>query len=99
MTHLGTLIDQRLQELGWERQQLAKELDIVPVSVSRWLRTEGDTPVSWRYYQLLSGILRIPLEDILSAAKKDTPHYVATYERFFGGKVWRGKESARRRAI
>ncbi len=99
MTHLGKLIDRRLEELGWERQRLAKELKIVPVSVSRWLRPEGDNPVSWRYYQLLSGILRIPLKNILSAAKKDTPHYVATYERFFGGKVWHGKESARRRAV
>lgn len=99
MTHLGRLIDRRLNEMNWQRQQLAEALDIIPVSVSRWLRPEGDSPVSWRYYQLLSGVLRIPLKDILSAAKKDTPHYVATYERFFGGKVWHGAESARRRHV
>ncbi len=100
MTHLGALIDQRLQELGWERQRLAKELDIVPVSVSRWLRPEGDTPVSWRYYQLLSAVLRVRVDTILEAAKKDTPKYVRTYQRFFGNvQVWNGEENPRRRKL
>lgn len=99
MTHLGTLIDRRLVELQWERQRLAKELHIVPVSVSRWLRPEGDTPVSWRYYQLLSAILRVPLRDILDAAKKDTPHYVAHYQRFFGRQAWQGPKTAPRRRV
>lgn len=99
MTHLGKLIDQRLNDLGWERKRLADELEIVPVSVSRWLRPEGDCPVSWRFYPLLSAVLKVPLKTILEAANKDTPHYVATYQRFFGRKVWNGSEHARRRAV
>jgi len=100
MTHLGKLIDRRLQELGWERQRLAKELDIVPVSVSRWLRPEGDNPVSWHFYHLLSAVLRIRVKDILAAAQKDTPTYVATYQRFFGSvKVWNGEARPRRPKI
>lgn len=96
MTHLGRLIDARLHELGWERKYLAEQLEIIPVSVSRWLRPEGDSPVSWHYYRLLSAILRIPLPDILDAAKRDTPHYVETYQRLFGRKVWHGPERPRR---
>jgi hypothetical protein len=33
MTHLGRLIDRRLNEMNWQRQQLAEALDIIPVSV------------------------------------------------------------------
>lgn len=99
MTNLGKLIDRRLNELQWERQQLAHELEIVPVSVSRWLRPEGDTPVSWRYYHLLSVVLRVPIREILRQAEKDSPQYVRLYRRLFGRKVWHGAEPARRRHV
>jgi len=82
MTRLGRLIDTRLAELSWTRVQLADELGVVAVSVSRWLRPEGDCPIPWRHYAHLARVLNIPLRDVLAAAEKDWPAHVQQYRRY-----------------
>jgi len=82
MTRLGRLIDARLNELQLERRQLAEHLGVIPVSVSKWLRPQGDCPIPWRHYAHLSRVLNIPLRDVLAAAEKDWPAHVVQFRRF-----------------
>lgn len=96
MTALGKLIDQRLDAKGWERRQLAEELGIVAVSVSRWLRPEGDYPVPWRHYPQLSALLDVPIHRILAAAGEDAPHYVTLFHQFFSARVVHAPNRRRR---
>jgi len=93
MTHLGKLIDRRLTEQSKTRVQFAGELGIVPVSVSRWLREEGDCQVPWRHYVRIAEVLGIPLARILEAAAKDSPKFVEMFHRFYG----RSSNGTRRR--
>jgi predicted transcriptional regulator len=46
MTHLGKLIWWGLLKTGMTRKELADTLEVTPVSVSRWLRKQGDNLVS-----------------------------------------------------
>ncbi len=84
MTTLAKLIDRRLTELSRARAEFAADLGVVPVSVSRWLRPQGDCPIPWRHYPKIADILHIPLQDVLRAAAKDHPRHVALYHHFAG---------------
>ncbi len=81
-TALAKLIEQTLAKQDLSRTDLAKALHITPVSVSRWLREEGDCPVPWRHYPELSHVLDVPLKRILHAAEQDHPEHVRLFHRF-----------------
>lgn len=83
-TALAKLIERHLAKQHLSRVQLATALQITPVSVSRWLRTEGDAPVPWRHYPGLARALRVPLARVLQAAEADYPAHVQMFHQFFG---------------
>lgn len=79
-TALGKLISQSLDRQEIERARLAQELHVTPVSVSRWLRPEGDSLVPWKHYLAISTFLHIPIETVLRAAEKDAPNHVRQFK-------------------
>ena len=81
-TALARMIETELTRRKWSRAELAKVLRITPVSVSRWLREDGDCPIPWRHYPALSEAIGIPLHRVLLAAEKDSPQHVELFYRF-----------------
>ena len=81
-TALAKLIDTALTRRGEERRQLALHLNVTPVSVSRWLRPEGDTPIPWKHFPKIAVYLKIPMKSILAAAQQDWPDHVNEYRSF-----------------
>ena len=81
-TALARLIMAAQETTGLSRIGLAQALEVTPVSVSKWLRQEGDCPVPWKHYADLAYALRIPPTQVLKAARQDHPDHVLMFERF-----------------
>jgi len=82
MTALGQLILDRMEKLNMSRIDLAKRLDISPVSISAWIREDCWQHCPWFHYPALATILEVPLAKVLKAAEVDTPDRVAQYRTF-----------------
>lgn len=79
---LVRLLNAKLEEREWTRNELANRMDIAPMSISKWLN--GQDPVPWHRFLDLCRTLEIPLLTFLRAAKTDEPRHVERFERFIG---------------
>lgn len=82
MQALTMLLNAKLEEREWTRNELANRLDIAPMSVSKWLNAKD--PIPWHRFLDLCRVLDIPLVTFLRAAETQEPNHVERFNRFIG---------------